>query len=374
MMLIRWVIVTSAILLFGCHHNGLSNADSALKDKDAVMVKTEPFMFEVHGNRLVGLFDMPTHQTPVSTIIIIHGYGKTNVVERNGYSDLRAHFARIGINVLVWDKPGCGQSEGEFDINQPVESSAEEVVAAVKALKAMGIPGSQQIGLWGISRAGWIAPLAIRSEPSINFWISASGVDDKENARYLLSSNLPIEGRSADETEHLIQAWQRSFDTAWRGEGYQEYLQAASVLSEDPFLQFMGWGKPVTEDAFNAYQELFSKGELSVDEESGLAVYIPNFSKVLSSLDIPVLALFGDMDSNVDWRKTLELYQETIGKNTAAHLSVRVFAGANHNLKQAKTGGVREMFGQPRNTPYAEGYFETITDWLVAHHFGSRRE
>lgn len=372
MMLIRGFIVISAILLFGSHHNGVSDTDSAVKDRNAAIVKTEPFVFEVNGNQLVGLLGMPAHQAPVSTIIIVHGYGKTNVVEGSGYSDLRAHFARIGINVLVWDKPGCGQSEGEFDINQPVESSAEEVVAAVRALKDRGIPGSQRIGLWGISRAGWIAPLAIQSEPSINFWISVSGVDDKENARYLLSSNLPIEGRSAAETERLILAWQRSFDSAWRGEGYQAYLQAASILSEDPFLQFMGWGQPVTEDAFYAYQDLFSKGELSVDEESGLAVYIPNFSEVLSSLDIPVLALFGDKDTNVDWRKTLKLYQETIGQNAEAVLSVRVFAGANHNLKQAETGGVREMFSQPRNTPYAEGYFDTMAEWLVTNNFGNR--
>ncbi len=361
-------LVVSAILLSGC------TADNAAEDRNAEVVHTEPFVFEVHGNRLVGLLDTPAHQAPLSTIIIVHGYGKTDVVEQNWYSDLRAHFARIGINVLVWDKPGCGQSEGDFDINQPVESSAEEVAAAVHALKARGVAGSQRIGLWGISRAGWIAPLAIKAEPSIAFWISVSGVDDKENARYLLSSNLPIEGRSADETERLLLAWQRSFDAAWRGEGYREYLQAASTLSEDPFVQFMGWGQPVTEEAFAAYQDQFNRGELSVDVESGLAVYVPNFGDVLSSLDIPVLALFGDRDTNVDWRKTAALYRETIGRNAAADLSVRVFAGANHNLKQAETGGVREMSGQAWNTPYAEGYFETMTDWLVANRFGSRRE
>lgn len=367
-------IVVSAILLSGCHRYGLSTADNAVENRNAEIVQTETFLFEVHGNRLVGLLDTPAHQDPMSTIIIVHGYGKTNVGQQNWNSGLRTHFARLGINVLVWDKPGCGQSEGEFDINQSVESSAAEVVAAVHELKARGIAGSQRIGLWGISRAGWIAPLAIKAEPSIDFWISVSGVDDKENARYLLSSNLPIEGRSAEETERLILAWQRSFDAAWRGEDYQEYLQAASALSEDPFLQFMGWGQPVTEEAFDAYQDQFKRGELSVDEESGLAVYVPNFGDVLSSLDVPVLALFGDRDTNVDWRKTAELYRETIGKNAAADLSVRVFVGANHNLKQAETGGVREMFGQARETPYAEGYFETMADWLVANRFGSRQE
>jgi uncharacterized protein len=162
--------------------------------------------------------------------------------------------------------------------------------------------------------------------------------------------------------------------STWRGGSYQEYLEAASTLSKDPFLQFMGWGQPATEKAFYGYQDQFKKGELRVDEESGLTVYVQNFSDVLSSLDIPVLALFGEKDTNVDWRKTLQLYRRSIGKNPKADLSERVFVGANHNLKQAKTGGVREMFGQGWDTPYAEGYFEAMADWLVAKRFGSRRD
>lgn len=368
----RWSIL-SVIVLAGCHHYGLSTEDAAVEGASAETVQTEIFSFEVHGNRLVGLIDTPTHQAPAATIIIVHGYGKTDVVEQSWYSDLRSHFAQMGINVLVWDKPGCGQSEGEFDINQPVESSADEVVAAVHALKVQGIAGSERIGLWGISRAGWIAPLAIKAEPSIDFWISVSGMNEKENARYLLSSNLPIEGRSAEETERLLLAWQRSFDAVWRGGSYEEYLEAASALSKDPFVQLMGWSQPATEEEFRSYQDQYERGELSVDEESGLAVYVPNFDDVLSSIEIPVLALFGDRDTNVDWRKTAELYRETIGNNPEADLSVRVFAGANHNLKQAETGGVREMYGQAWDTPYAEGYFETMADWLIANRFSQPR-
>jgi uncharacterized protein len=152
-------IVFLVILLSSCARFGPSTMGNAVRKGSTEIATTQTFSFEVHGNRLVGLLDIPNNQTPTSTIIIVHGYGKTNVVEQNWYSDLRSNFARIGISVLVWDKPGCGQSGGEFDINQPVESSAEEVVAAVHALQAREVMGGQRIGLWGISRAGWIAPL-----------------------------------------------------------------------------------------------------------------------------------------------------------------------------------------------------------------------
>ena len=335
---------------------------------------TEGFAFEVAGNRLVGLLDRPTHRSAEATIIIVHGYGDTNVVEWNSFAEVRSLFTDLGINVVVWDKPGCGDSEGTFDINQPVGSSAEEVVAAVHALRASEIEGSQRIGLWGGSRAGWIAPLAIQSEPSISFWISVSGVDDKENARYLLRTNLPIEGRSAEQTERLVSAWQRSVDIAALGGSYEAYVEAADVMSEDPFFQFMGWGEPISEEAFRTYQAQFETGVYSYDPVSRLAVYVHDFPELLSSLDIPVLALFGELDTNVDWRKTVELYRETIGANPAADLTVRVFPGANHMLRQARTGGVREQNTLSWDWPFAEGYFEAMADWLVANGIGARSE
>ncbi len=333
---------------------------------------TEGFAFEVAGNQLRGFLERPANRPAMATIIIVHGYGETNVVEWNSYAEVRRFFIGLGINVVVWDKPGCGVSEGTFDINQPVESSAKEVVAAVRALRERGIEGSQKIGLWGGSRAGWISPLAIQSEPAISFWISVSGVDDKENARYLLSTNLPIEGRSAEETERLVGAWQQSVEIAALGGTYQEYLEAAEEFSEDPFFQFMGWGKPITEEAFDTYQMQFSTGVYRFDPVSRLAVYVDGFPELLSSLDIPVLALFGELDSNVDWRKTAALYRETIGANPEADLVVKTFPAANHMLRQARTGGVREQNTLSWKWSYAEGYFESMAEWLVANGIGAR--
>ena len=332
---------------------------------------TERFAFEVGGNELVGFLDRPVGRGAMATIVLVPGYGRTNVHEQRWIAELRPLFTGLAMNVLVWDKPGCGESEGEFDIDQPVASSAEEVVAAVRALRERGGPGSEAIGLWGVSRAGWIAPLALRAEPSIAFWISVSGTDDKENARYLLSSNWPLEGRSEGETATLVAEWQTAFDLVSRGGSYQEYLDATRHLREDPFMQFMGWDGAWAEEDFLADQARFARGELHFDEETGLMVHVPGFRRLLSSLDLPVLALFGEKDTNVDWRSTAALYRETLGKNPAASLTIQVFPDANHALKPCETGGVREMREMPWDTPYVEGYHDEMRYWLVAHGFGA---
>lgn len=150
------------------------------------------------------MLDTPTNGPAHALVILVHGYGETDAIAQNWYYDLRARFADLGISSFVWDKPGCGASEGTFDADQPVMSSAAEVVAAAAFLRAIDAPGAQKIGLWGISRAGWIAPLALSQDKRLAFWISVSGVDDKESFGYLLASNWRIEGYGEDEIDLLF--------------------------------------------------------------------------------------------------------------------------------------------------------------------------
>ena len=358
------------LLIAGCRQPDTHLQDPDERQQATPPLLTESFEFEVNGNRLVGLLDMPAGVEPTATIIIVHGYGETNVVEQSWYYEMRSKFAEIGLNTIMWDKPGCGKSEGEFDINQPVQSSAQEVVEAVHAVQELQLAGSEAIGLWGISRAGWIAPLAMHQEPEIDFWISVSGTDDKENARYLIESNLRIEGRSEAEIEVLLSEWQARFNVFWQGGTYEEYLNTAPTLSEDDFIKFMGWDGYASEQEFLDYRNAFLNGDFVVDEDDELMIHVPNFTQVLESINKPVLALFGEKDTNVDWRKTMALYQETIGANPKAPLTIITFPDADHNLRQSKTGGIREFFDHAGNAPYTEGYYDSMIGWLVEHRLG----
>jgi alpha-beta hydrolase superfamily lysophospholipase len=79
-------------------------------------------------------------------IMIIHGYGKTDVAGRTSYYDLRSRFTQLGISTLIWDKLGCGESKGTFDADQPVESSAREVLDAIRHARESKLPGSASVG------------------------------------------------------------------------------------------------------------------------------------------------------------------------------------------------------------------------------------
>ena len=331
-------------------------------------MKSDSFTFVFEGKRLSGLVDLPLEKEPVAMIIIVPGSGKTNMVAGNAFSDLRTRFVQQGIACCVWDKAGCGNSEGVFDGNQQVQNSAKEVVAAIKELKHRNVAGSGKIGLWGHSRAGWICPLAIAEDPSIAFWISVSGPDDKETFGYLLERNFVIEGRSDAEAKKLIDEWKNGIRVAKHGGTFEENLKATENLRNDPFYVFMSRNSKPTLEGYISWLKKFETGETVIDEESGLQVYIPGFAKILGKVQCPVLAIFGEKDSQVDWQKTLRLYNETIGKNPKAELTVRTFPDGNHNIQQCITGGFREKLSARKQ---CEGYYETILTWLTKKGFSN---
>lgn len=339
-------------------------ASLATDQPSAASMTTQKFEFVSNGSRLSGFVDVPATGAARAMIVIIHGYGKTDVAGRTSYYDLRSRFTQLGISTLIWDKPGCGESKGTFDPDQPVESSAREVLDAIRRARESKLPGSQKVGLWGISRAGWIAPLAITQDPKIAFWISVSGTDAEENFPYLLESNLRIEGRTEAEIKLLIGEWRHGFEITSRGGTFEDYLAATQTLRRDPFMVFLSGGKGEDAARFLAEQKQFLNGTFQVDAATGLMIYVPHFEHMLARVNLPVLAIFGEKDRNVNWRNTVALYSQTIGKNPHASLTIRTFPDGNHNLQQARTGGLREMLQMNEHRASA-GYYEAMEDWLL---------
>ncbi|MEO0333628.1 MAG: alpha/beta hydrolase, partial [Bacteroidota bacterium] len=166
--------------------------------------KEQIFEFQFAEHTMHGRLNLPATKQPKGIVLIVHGSGRTDAVAGNWHADIRAAINEAGYGTYMWDKMGCGKSEGTFDYNQTVQNSAKEVIAAIRALQQAQIPGSAEIGLWGISRAGWINPLVINQYRDIKFWISVSGVDDKESFNYLFKENLRINGLPQDSITLLV--------------------------------------------------------------------------------------------------------------------------------------------------------------------------
>lgn len=329
--------------------------------------KAIPFEFQYEGKTLHGLIEQPVDRPPTAIIIMIPGYGPTNFVKGNWYAALRDQFVDFGLAVCFWDKMGCGDSEGEFDANQPVQSSAAEALVAIKRLQKMPAYSRMKMGLWGVSRAGWICPLIIDQHP-IDFWISASGTDDKETYGYLLRSNLIIHGKSEVEAQALYEAWQEGHRIFCTEGTYEEAEQAIAPLKKDSLCRELFGYKNDTipsEEKRQAYyldQRNFT-AEGHFDSESGLWVYLPGFDALLSRMECPVLAVFGEQDSQVDWQRTRVLYKRTLGQREPSELTIKTFSSCNHNLQKCDTCAMGEDLSK-YGWQACDGYYETMRQWL----------
>ncbi len=325
---------------------------------------TVDFTFASNGLTLSGVFDTPPGQESKALVIIVHGYGQTNIRSWNSYADLRQRFSEIGVATAVWDKPGQGQSEGTFDINQPVSSSAEEVLDAANYLRKIKAPGSHRIGIWGVSRAGWIAPIALSQDPDIDFWISVSGTTGEDNFSYLLLSNLPYEGGTVEQAKQLAEQWRSGCEVFRTGGSFDDYQATTELLRANDYIKEMR-GEWQTRAQYEAAQGSCNAGNcLKIDNDMCSYVHIEDFEGMLSSLEVDTLAIFGEKDLNVDWRKTRALYQASIGQNPNASLAVASFKDADHNLHVSETGSIREM--RTMTAPQkSDGYYDVQVNWLV---------
>lgn len=207
-----------------------------------------------------------------------------------------------------------------------------------------------------------ICPLVFVERLSLAFWISVSGPDDKENLAYLIEANLRVEGKSEPEVAELVAAWNRGYAAFHNGAPYSTFLGLTRALRQFPF--YVAVAAEISEERYLQEQARFLSGECQIDEETGLKVYVPDFDELLAEIRCPVLAIFGEKDTNVDWRKSVALYQDAIGGRPGADLTIRTFPEGNHAIAKCETGGILEPAGQQ-----CDGYFGTMTEWLAERGF-----
>jgi len=223
--------------------------------------------FDYRGITLSGILNYPPDMDIKGLVIIVHGDGQTDAIAGQWWYDVRQSIWEAGYATYMWDKMGCGKSQGVYKNGRDVQDEVSEVMAAMQNLIENDIIGSDNIGLWGISRAGWINPIVIDRSDKINFGRTVSGVDDHETFKYLLRENLRIEGYRRDSIDLLVEEWHNGLLKCKQGESYDSYLSTIKNLSNNKFWLKLSNGG-YTEQQYMEYQKNLVKS--SLDEETKL--------------------------------------------------------------------------------------------------------
>lgn len=123
--------------------------------------------------KLAGVLLLPPGPGPFPAAVIIHGSGNSD--RRNAWAaSIAEGLAGRGIAILLPDKRGCFQSEGDWK-TADFETLAGDALAGIRLLTSRTEIDPKRIGLLGLSQGGHIAPVAASRSIDVAFVFNVAG-------------------------------------------------------------------------------------------------------------------------------------------------------------------------------------------------------
>jgi pimeloyl-ACP methyl ester carboxylesterase len=316
-------------------------------------IVVEEIRFQSGRFRLVGDLQIPTAEGDYPVIVMVHGDGGIDRTCFGIYQPIVERFLRAGYAVFSWDKPGTGESTGSLAQDSEVLSQrASILVRAIELLKEHPALDPERIGVWGISQAGYVVPLAMTMNADIAFLIVTSGpaMDSYEQGAYL-TGQLAFCAGASEEEGRLIEQQMAKADRAMT---YEEYRENIVALHEHPVLIEQGIRPTIAPE-----------DEWSPEDRSRLSFFNP--IEVIEETTIPVLAIFGERDRQVDPFQGSQAYERALQKAGNQHYLVEVVPETDHNIVLSETGCIaeRDRRSMADWLNYAPEYLDLMEEWLV---------
>lgn len=234
-------------------------------------------------------------------------------------------FLSRDIAVLLTNKRGVGESEGNW-LRQGIEGRAEDMYAAVRALKAHPDIDPDRVGLVGHSQGGWVVQQAAAQHDDVAFWVSLVGPTTsvwrnvEDNRRHIYRCQ-GYEGAELDAKVKALMRWPRVGYTLGKwtrfGSWYRDYL----VLDYDP-------------------------------------------ADALRSVQSPGLLVYAEHDDQVTPQLSLDRLNELFDGNPPEHLTAVVIEDATHAFR--RVDDPCESWVDVADQPQSEELVQTLNGWLDA--------
>lgn len=306
--------------------------------------KAEDVSFSNGGIQLAGTLTSPSTGGKHPALILVHASGAE---DREYLLPFARFLIRHGMAVLGYDKRGVGRSTGDWN-TACLDDLAGDVIAAFEYLKRRPDIDHSQIGLLGWSQAGWVMPLAALRAKELAFLISISGagIPAAETTIDQAQNEMRARGMRPEVIQQIIGLMKLQYEFARSGQGWDEYAAAREKIATR-----MGRAPdtyPGTPD--HPYWQFIRR------------MYFYDPAPTLNRLQIPVLALFGELDNNIVAEKNKAAWETALKASGNRDYTLRILPKANHLLLEAKAGSNAEMPTLQRFVPV---YFATVRDWLA---------
>jgi pimeloyl-ACP methyl ester carboxylesterase len=265
-----------------------------------------------------------------TAVVALHGAG-AGTRDYFLYQHLHDLLPPLGIGVVTFDRRGEGRSNGAVSRGR-FEVQAQDALAVREAIDV------RQVGLWGVSQGGWIAPLAASMSDRIAFVVclASTGVTPSEQMMYAVAQQLERAGYGSAVVKRALKL-RRDYEdhVHGRARGREAELAAELTAAMDEPWWLLAFLPPVPLDAEGC--RLWIE-EMDFDPR-------PIFKQVR----VPALMFYGEDDAWTPVQPSVDAWRDARGDD----VDIVVVPEASHELTMS-------------DGTFAPEYEQKLGDWLVA--------
>lgn len=314
---------------------------------------TREVSIESGGVTLAGTLAVPSGPGPHPAAVLITGSGAQDrdetLFDHKPFAVLADHLARHGVATLRLDDRGVGGSTGDLS-QATTEVLAADAIAAHTWLRAQPEVKPDRVGVIGHSEGGIIGPAAAAKDEHIAFVVMLAGTGVTGEQVVVKQTELITRKSGLPEAEvaAAVRQQRQIFDTL---RTTKDETAARARIAE--IIRATG---PVDESAL--------KPQIDVLFSPWFRAFIAHDPRpVLTRIKVPVLALNGELDLQVDADQNLPEIEKALRKAKNRKVTTRRLPGLNHLFQPAQTGLVAE-YAMIEQT-MAPAVLTLVSDWIA---------
>lgn len=309
---------------------------------------------------LAGTLTIPMDCDECPVVVMITGSGPQDrneeLVGHKPFWVIADHLANNGIACLRYDDRGIAESEGNFHEATSFDF-AKDAGAAVDYLKKMKT--FSKIGLMGHSEGGLIAPMVATDNKNVDFAVllAGTGVPGKD----IVSHQQKLIGSSTNDDpvllEKHVETMKKLNNIVIQEKDLEVAINKIHSYIDTIYREFNDDEK----EYFGPKMQYKMQMSATLGSPWWKNFLVIDPADYLSQLKIPVLALFGDKDLQVDPAQNAGPMEKALSQSTSSY-EIKVFKNKNHLFQNTETGRIEE-YGKIEET-ISEDVLEFFTLWI----------
>ena len=316
--------------------------------------------------QLAGTLTVPEGAGPHPAVVLISGSGPQDrdetIVGHKPFWVWADHLSRHGIAVLRCDDRGVGDSSGTVK-DSTADDSAGDALAAIRFLAAQPGIDKKRIGLMGHSEGGIIAPLAASKSKQVAFIVllSAPGLRGRDIITEQAADIARAAGASDADIARAQQQRETLFEMVEAGGPEDELREKIEAFLTKDLREMAGDGQ--IDDA--TIQEA-ARAEAARSATRWFRDFLDRDpAAALRKVKVPVLAVWGAKDLQVDAAKNAAVVENALEKARDRDVTMKTLPGLDHLLQKSATGLPGEYATIPQTVDPA--VLDLVTTWIRGH-------